>query len=158
MLLDSWKDKVPATKLRDFLSPPRQRAPRSRISTPGMSFYSPQGGLNDEVSITSPGCLARCVMHPQNPIVVVWTVLSLVLIAYDTVTVPLYTFYKFEQFPIVIFVVDWIARVFWTVDMLLSSATIVNSSIICSVPLSIVPRSLQRSPGTRQARLSSRAS
>ncbi|CAK0898767.1 unnamed protein product [Prorocentrum cordatum] len=125
-LLDSWRNKVPAAKLAEF-------EPEPQKGRPAMSLFSHIVRQSSRLSVKlsggpattrlSSGPFSAVLVHPQSPLVTAWSIFSLVLIAYDTVTVPLFTFYRFERFPKAVEIMDWVARAFWTMDIPLSSAT-----------------------------------
>ncbi|CAK0863693.1 unnamed protein product [Prorocentrum cordatum] len=127
LLLDSWRDKVPAARLAELEPESKRRRPVISMFTSRMARPSSMTVVNPlevaGMSTTSTGLLSRFVMHPQSPLACVWGTVVLMMIAYDTVTVPLYTFYNFEQFPQAIEIMDWMARVFWAIDISISSVT-----------------------------------
>ncbi|CAK0884363.1 unnamed protein product [Prorocentrum cordatum] len=72
----------------------------------------------------SRGFVSRWFMvHPDRWRLTVWNWLSLWMVFYDVTTVPLYTFYTFGHLPNEIVLLDWLARVFWTLDIPLSFTT-----------------------------------
>ncbi|CAK0905488.1 unnamed protein product, partial [Prorocentrum cordatum] len=132
VVLDGWVSHVPIFRLAAMDA--RSAATmcvKSKFSRGGsMGSSLSLGGAAedlkeaDTLTFVSKGFVAKWLMvHPMQWGVTLWSFLSLLLIAYDTVTVPLFFFYTFEYVPLVIAFFDWLARVFWTVDIPLSLVT-----------------------------------
>ncbi|CAK0791500.1 unnamed protein product [Prorocentrum cordatum] len=113
-LLETWQDRVRDARLMGTWRRTELDLLPGRVTT---------GTIRSTGLRQDKGLMSRVVLHPQNPLVVVWNFLSVGLIAYESVTVPLYTCYTFQEFPKVIEIFDWVSRIFFTIDIPLSSAT-----------------------------------
>jgi len=68
-----------------------------------------------------------CSIGPNSPFRVLWNVFSMVLVVYDIIVIPLLVF-EFGDPPFLLFM-QWITRIFWTVDLVLNFFTgFVNKS------------------------------
>lgn len=63
----------------------------------------------------------RFIVHPSSGKRGIWDLVSIVLVVYDLVVIPLALFEPEETWPLV--VMTWVCRIFWTVDMPLSFLT-----------------------------------
>ncbi|CAK0879491.1 unnamed protein product [Prorocentrum cordatum] len=132
-VLDGWVSSVPIFQLAAIDSAStadiRRKAKLSNADGAMGSSLTLGGALEDlkepdTLTFVSTGFISKWLMvHPMQWSVTFWSFLSLLLIAYDTVTVPLFFFYTFAHVPLVIVFVDWLARVFWTLDIPLSLVT-----------------------------------
>eukprot|EP00927_Polykrikos_kofoidii_P033159 TRINITY_DN28067_c0_g1_i1.p1 TRINITY_DN28067_c0_g1~~TRINITY_DN28067_c0_g1_i1.p1 ORF type:complete len:709 (-),score=132.99 TRINITY_DN28067_c0_g1_i1:45-2171(-) len=67
------------------------------------------------------GCLAKCMYHPTSNRRILWDMVSVFLLLYDIVTVPIEAFAPpADQFTIGM---DWTTLIFWTFDVFASFAT-----------------------------------
>ncbi|CAK0903568.1 unnamed protein product [Prorocentrum cordatum] len=118
-VLESWVSVVPICHLAD---PQEASLEPRRITSSSRTFEELTDC--DVVVFRSSGFVSEWLMvHPSRWLGTLWSFLSLLLIAYDTITVPLYTFYSFSRVPGLIVFFDWVARFFWTFDIPLSFVT-----------------------------------
>ncbi|CAK0899585.1 unnamed protein product [Prorocentrum cordatum] len=140
-VLESWVSAVPISQLAavgpQAAGPERQKKASVALKKTGsalsltvskMSFRSARSksfeDMHDAFVFKSDGFLSKWLMvHPSLWLATLWSFLSLLLIAYDTVTVPIYNFYRFDYVPGTILLFDWFARIFWTLDILLALVT-----------------------------------
>ncbi|CAK0818303.1 unnamed protein product [Prorocentrum cordatum] len=124
-VLESWASVVPIFHLADpqeaSLEPrKRQRLSQSMGSSVSFGAFDSINSSSkifeeltycDVVVFRSSGFVSeRLMVHPSLWLGTLWSFLSLLLIAYDTITVPLYTFYSFSRVPGLIVFFDLVAR------------------------------------------------
>eukprot|EP00929_Paragymnodinium_shiwhaense_P020361 TRINITY_DN13600_c0_g1_i1.p1 TRINITY_DN13600_c0_g1~~TRINITY_DN13600_c0_g1_i1.p1 ORF type:complete len:913 (+),score=227.83 TRINITY_DN13600_c0_g1_i1:133-2871(+) len=74
-----------------------------------------------EPTSTAPVRCAKCRLHPYNPKRTTWDILSLQLVIFDLIILPM-GFFSLPDHPFLNFM-NWLSRIFWTADMPMSFVT-----------------------------------
>lgn len=115
-----WKKAKMCKARKSLKASLRETSRRTGNSQIGMALQSSPSLALDETETERKGC-QKYMIHPNNTMRTIWDVASLILVSYDTVTIPLELFDPAEND--VFKALAWITRIFWSLDMPLSFMT-----------------------------------
>lgn len=128
-LLPMWLERLLEAPAGPTMSSRTRARMSGRISVGNThNFEAAMSSLMSMNSDPSASCcdqflLRNCILPPTSLICIVWEMVSLIMIAYDYVTLPLQVFwngsnsaYHIKEYPITV-VMEWFQRIFWTISI-----------------------------------------